>query len=123
MGKSTCSTNQHITQRKGDMSVFYFNVRSLLPKIDNLRLICSVYKPGIVCLVETWLDNSVDDVELCVQGYNIVRLDRSRHGGGTLTYVSHCFSHTILFKGSPDFEFIVISKSSCNFLTSELKLL
>ena len=39
----------------------------------------------------------------------------TRHGGGTLIYVSHCFSHTILFKGSPEFEFIVISIFSCNF--------
>ena len=108
-------TNQSTIENKGHVSVFYFNVRSLLPKIDNLRVICSVYKPCVVCLVETWLDSSIDDVEISIQGYTVVRLDHSRHGGGILIYVSTCLSHSIMFKGSPEFEFIVISLFNCNY--------
>ena len=78
-------------------------------------MICSVYKSCVVCLVETWLDSSIDDVEISVQGYNVIRLDCSRHGGGMLIYVSTCFSHSILFKGSPEFEFIVISLFNCKY--------
>ena len=43
----------------------YFNVRSLLPKIDDLRLVCSLYSPHVICIVESWLDM---DSEICIQG-------------------------------------------------------
>ena len=62
------------------VSVVYFNVRSLCPKIDNLRLICASLCPGFVCVVETWLSDEIDDSEICIQGYTSVRLDRTRHG-------------------------------------------
>ena len=74
------------------LSVLYFNVRSLLPKIDNLRLICAVVKPGIICVVESWLDSSIEDSEISIQGYQVVRLDRTRHGGGLVIYVNSLFT-------------------------------
>ena len=75
-------------------------------------MICSVYKP-VVYLVETWLDSSIDDIEISIHGYNlIVRLDCSRHGGGTLIYVSNCSLYSVLFSGSPEFEFLGISCKS-----------
>ena len=50
-----------------------------------------------------------------MQGYNIARLDRSRHGGGLVIYVHNMFSFSVMFKGSPDFEFLMLScKSSTN---------
>ena len=35
-------------------SVIYFNCRSLLPKLDELRAICATHCPDVVCLVETY---------------------------------------------------------------------
>ena len=97
------------------VSVVYFNVRSLLPKIDNLRLICASLCPSFVCVVETWLSSEIDDSEICIQGYTSIRLDSSRHGGGLVIYVHNLFSFSVLFKESPDFEFLVLScKSSIN---------
>ena len=87
----------------------YFNVRSLLPKIDNLRILCSVYSPDIICVVESWLDVDILDCEISVQGYSVIRLDRCRHGSGVLMYVKAVFTSLLLFKGSTDFECIVIS--------------
>lgn len=69
---------------RDQVSVVYFNVRSLCPKIDNLRLICASLCPGFVCVVETWLSDEIDDSEICIQGYTSVRLDRTRHGGGLI---------------------------------------
>ena len=66
-------------------------MRSLLPKIDNLRSICALYSPDIVCIVETWLDDTILDSEIAIQGYHLCRLDRSRHGGGVLIYVRCMF--------------------------------
>ena len=70
------------------MCVLYFNVRSLVPKIDNLRAICSFYSPHIVCVVESWLDETIFDSEITVQGYSHCCLDCSRHGGGIIIFIN-----------------------------------
>ena len=100
--------------------MLYFNVRSLLPKIDDLRTICALYSPDIVCIVETWLDNTVFNSEIAIQGYSIHRLDRSRHGGGLLIFVKSVYVCSMLFKGSVDFECMVMSVScgKNNYCTS-----
>ena len=87
----------------------YFNARSLFPKLDDLRLICSAYSPDIVCIVETWLDGVISDSEISVQGYTIVRLDRTRHGGGLLIYVNNSFIFSTLYLGTAAFECIILS--------------
>ena len=37
------------------------NVRSLVPKLDELYSLTRVYEAGIVCLTETWLNNTIMD--------------------------------------------------------------
>ena len=39
--------------------ILYYNARSILPKIEELRLICPSENPDIVSLVETWLDGDI----------------------------------------------------------------
>ena len=70
------------------LSIPYFNARSILPKLDQLRALCAVDSPDIVCVVETWLDRDISDNELVVEGYRVVRKDRNRHGGGVLMYIN-----------------------------------
>jgi hypothetical protein len=36
---------------------------------------------------ETKLDHSISDQEISICGYNIIRKDRNRNGGGVLMYV------------------------------------
>ena len=54
----------------------------------------------MVCLTETWLDNSIDNVTVHLNGYaDPFRLGRDRHGGGVLAYVKNdifAFAVTIL---------------------------
>ena len=69
----------HATQK---VSVFYFNARSLLPKIDEVRAICANMHYDLVVVVESWLSAEILDSEIHVPGYNPVRKDRNRHGGG-----------------------------------------
>ena len=90
----------------------YFNVRSLLPKIDHLRAICNLSSPDIICIVESWLDSTIADTEIFIQGYSIVRLDRSRHGGGVIIFVKSQFTLTPLYRGTPDFECLIVSIKS-----------
>jgi hypothetical protein len=69
-------------QLQANSNILYFNVRSLLPKLDDLRIICSLHSPDIVCITESWLDSSIENSEIIIQGYIIHRHDRNRHGGG-----------------------------------------
>ena len=78
------------------ISVLYSNCRSLLPKIDKLRLQASATNADIVCIVETWLDATILNAEIYIPGYQIGRKDRNRHGGDILLYVKTSipvFSH------------------------------
>ena len=92
--------------------MLYFSVRSLLHKLDQLRVTCSVFSPDIVCIVESWLDDTISDNEIFVQGYSIVRLDCSRHGGGVLIYVKDLFTCSPLSKGTPLFECLIVTINS-----------
>lgn len=72
-----------------------------MPKIDDLRILCSymLFLPDIICVVETWLDDTIDDSEICVQGYCVhrSRVDHNRHGGGVLIYVKTVFNCCVLY--------------------------
>ena len=71
-----------VNSKSSDINVLYFNARSLVPKIDELRLICASCNPDIVCVVETWLDGEIADTEVAIPNFSLTRLDRNRHGGG-----------------------------------------
>lgn len=65
-----------------------FNIQSLLPKIDEVRAIVATKLSSIVCVTETWLNNSVDSSLIAIHGFDVYRQDRrSRRGGGTAVYV------------------------------------
>jgi len=92
-----------------NMNLLYFYARSLYPKLDTLKAECIVHKSYIVCITETWLDDNVTISEICIPGFDIVRLDRNRHGGGVIIYVSSLFIYNILFTGDSSFECIITS--------------
>ena len=57
------------------LSIIYFNARSLLPKIDELRAIAEADSPNILCVVESWLSNDISDNdrhELAIDQYQIL---------------------------------------------------
>lgn len=71
------------------------NAQSLLPKIDELRVITHVRSPSLICATETWLNDSVDSNFINIHNYQICRQDRSyRRGGGIAIYLSNdiCFT-------------------------------
>lgn len=67
----------------------HLNTRSLIPKLSELRLIAFKTKAAVIALTETWLDSSVSDSEISIEGYSVYRHDRDRHGGGVCLYVSN----------------------------------
>ena len=55
---------QGVSSQPGELSVICYNARSLIPKIDELRAIAEAKHPDIICIVESWLSNAIQDNEL-----------------------------------------------------------
>ena len=73
--------------RKRGMHFTHININSILPKIDELRLIASEIKCVAISISETKLDETIQDEEINIQGYNLIRNDRNRNGGGVACYI------------------------------------
>ena len=68
----------------------HINIHSLIGKIDEFKMMCNnVY--DIICVNETLCDKTVHDSELQLHGYNILRKDRKRDGGGVALYINDAF--------------------------------
>ena len=88
----------------------YYNARSLLPKLDELKCKVVTESPDVICIVETWLSSEILDNEIAISDYQIFRRDRDRHGGGVMIYVHSCLA-VDLHVCVPNIEFISISVS------------
>ena len=71
------------------------------------------------CITETWLSGDINDSEISLPNYTIVRHDRNRHGGGILFFVHNSLSYKIITK-SPTVEFLLLSIDLINHSTSKL---
>ena len=72
------------------MAIACLNINSLIAHIDELRIFISDAKIDILCVNETKLDPSINDREVYLAGYEIVRRDRNvngRNGGGVCIYI------------------------------------
>ena len=97
-------------------SILYYNARSLLPNIDELRALTLTHMPHLICIVETRLDSNITDREIHIENYDIIRQVRNRQGGGVMFFVIKSLSYNVLFSGPPDLEFTVLNfKSSISF--------
>ena len=65
----------------------HLNARSLLPKIEELRLVAQNSHAAVIGITETWLDHSVTDHEIIIPYYTVIRKDRNREGGGVCMYI------------------------------------
>ena len=59
-------------RRKG-LHFLHLNVNSLLPKIDEVKLIANKYKATNLGISETNLDKTILDNELLIEGYDLIR--------------------------------------------------
>ena len=81
----------------------HLNIRSLWNKIDVFRQTIKDSGLDFISLSESWLNSSIDDNLLSIQGYTCFRLKRTwtennitKKGGGLCCYVSEniCVSRT-----------------------------
>lgn len=94
------------TNRKDRIYIFLSNVRSLLPKVDDLQTTLKLHGADLAFITETWLNESIDDAAVQLQNYIIVRRDRmSRTGGGVCAYINSCIPYKVLHElHDDDFE-------------------
>ena len=78
----------NIFQKRG-MHFIHLNINSILPKIDEMRYIAKLTNATVIGLRETKLDNTVLRSELEIEGYDLVRSDRTRRGGGAACFVKN----------------------------------
>ena len=70
----------------------HINIRSILPKIDELQHIVHYYSIDCLSVNETLLNSSIPDGEISIKGFCLFRNDRDRNGGGVALYINENLS-------------------------------
>ena len=94
--KLQCLNKWNIFKSRG-LHFIHLNISSLLPKIEELRIIAKSTKAVIIGISESKLDESVLEPEIQMDDYKILRCDRNRHGGGVACYIRMTWVITYLF--------------------------
>ena len=58
-----------------DLHFIHLNINSLLSKIDELKELVKALNVTFVGITESKLDDSINDSEICIEGYNLIRYD------------------------------------------------
>lgn len=69
------------------------NINSLLKHLDEIRALLSNSLIEILAINESKIDDSVLDREINIVGYNLVRKNRNRYGGGVVLYIRNNISY------------------------------
>jgi hypothetical protein len=85
-GAESHSSNRNNITKERELNrrfkITHLNIRSLVKNIDQLRVYLQKGQFDVININETMLDDMVADDEVYVRGYNIIRNDRNRNGGG-----------------------------------------
>ena len=82
------SRNEWNIFKKRGMHFIHINMNSLFPKTDEVRYIANITNASIIGISETKQDKTILSSELEVEGYDLVRLDRSRRGGVVACFIT-----------------------------------
>ena len=109
--------------------ICHINARSLMTydidtcsymKFEEIKSqLIHTMKADILCVSETWLDQSISDLDIKIVNYAIHRHDRNRHGGGVAIYVSDSLAVT----RRPDLEYDDIESVWLEITTDKKKIL
>ena len=80
--------------RQKGLHFLHLNVRSILPKMSEVRYLAKESTAAVLGFSETWVDDTVTDSEMNIDGYTLYRKDRCRNGGGVCCYVRNDLSST-----------------------------
>ena len=77
-------------------SMLFYNPRSVVPNFDDLCAACELYPLDLICLMETWLNDTISDCELTISSHHLICLNLNRLGGGILIYAKSCLNCQVL---------------------------
>ena len=77
-------------------SLLLANVRSISNKIDDISTSVLNHRPTVAFFSETWLDDSIPDSAIDIDGYATCRRDRNTNGGGVLFFISSALTFRII---------------------------
>ena len=83
MGSADFSTVSDFSKLRGP-SFGSYNIRSIINKLDDIKVILGMSKLDFLGLTESWLTKKVDDAELQIPEYNMFRFDRDNGLGNRL---------------------------------------
>ena len=81
-----CPLNKNKLDTLKGFRIAHLNITSIPKYIEQLRLYLLNKPVDVFTINETRLDESIGNVEVNVQGYNLWRKDRCRYGGGVAIY-------------------------------------
>ena len=90
-------TYDELNEIKG-FKVTHLNVRSILKKIDQLRIFFQNSEIDVLTFSETWLGSHLQSGLVGIEGYKLYRADRAakgkkkKRGGGLITYIKNKYS-------------------------------
>lgn len=63
------------------LGLVYLNIQSIIPKIEEIRLLVANVLPDVFCISESWLTHLIPDGLVNIQDYVAVRHDRQSGKG------------------------------------------
>ena len=85
MGSNFLGTLSSIPNERG-FKMAFLNIVSLLKKIDEINFSMTNKFIDLIAFNETRLDPNITDNMISLDGYDVIRKDRSRNGGGVCIY-------------------------------------
>ncbi len=75
------------------LKIASINVTSLLKHIEEIRHLLFKFPFDIFAINKSKIDNSVMDGEISIPGFNLIKKDRNRAGGGVVLYIRDNLSY------------------------------
>ena len=78
------------------LKIAHINIRSLFGKIEEIRFMLQKLNFDVLCINETWLNASINNNIISVDGYDLIRHDRmdGRRGGGVCIYIKNVIQYS-----------------------------
>ncbi|KAG5876522.1 hypothetical protein JTB14_027355 [Gonioctena quinquepunctata] len=78
------------------MDIIYMNCQSFLANKTNIIVNIFSYKPSVVVLTESRITKDIEETEIGIKEYNVIRCDsNSRYTGGVMIYIRRGIEYTV----------------------------
>ena len=104
---SSSTGNWKVFNKRG-LHLIYLNINSILSKIDELHVIAKKSRASVIGITDSKLDKTVLDEEINIDGYELVRSERNRHGVGVVCYIRNNISFILRGDFSSEIENMVL---------------